>query len=54
MSNDYSEDTPEQDSPQYSMESPNEETRQALEAAERREGLFHAKDAEDLFRQLGI
>lgn len=54
MSNDYSEDTPEQDSQHYSMEIPNEETRQALEAVERREGLFHAKDADDLFRQLGI
>ena len=54
MSNDNSEDTPEQDSQQYSMEIPNEETLQALEATERREGLFHAKDAEDLFRQLGI
>ena len=29
-------------------------TRQALEAVERREGLHHAKDAADLFRQLGI
>ena len=55
MNNDYSEDTPpEQDSQHYSMEIPNEETRQALEAVERREGLFHAKDADDLFRQLGI
>lgn len=54
MNNDYSEDTPDQDSQQYSMEIPNEETRQALEAVERREGLFHAKDADDLFRQLGI
>ncbi|MGE9986131.1 type II toxin-antitoxin system RelB/DinJ family antitoxin [Desulfovibrio sp. SGI.169] len=38
----------------FSMEIPNEETRQALEAIERREGLHHAKDADDLFRQLGI
>ncbi len=38
----------------FSMELPNEETRQALEAIERREGLHHAKDADDLFRQLGI
>ena len=54
MSNDYSEDTPEQDSQHYSMEIPNEETRQALEAVERREELCHAKDADDLFRQLHI
>ena len=38
----------------FSMEIPNEETRQALEAIERREGLHHAKDADDRFRQLGI
>ena len=38
----------------FSMEIPNEETRQALEAIERREGLHHAKHADDLFRQLGI
>ena len=38
----------------FSMEIPNEETRQALEAIERREGLHHAKDADDLFRPLGI
>ena len=38
----------------FSMEIPNEETRQALEAIERREGLHHAKDADDLVRQLGI
>ena len=33
---------------------PNQETREALEAIEKREGLYQAKDAEDLFRQLGI
>lgn len=38
----------------FSMETPNEETCQALEAVERREGLHYAKDADDLFRQLGI
>ena len=36
----------------FSMEIPNEETRQALKAVERREGLHHAKDADDLFRQV--
>lgn len=54
MSNDYSENTLEQGSQQHSMEISNEETRLALEAVERREGLCHAKDADDLFRQLGI
>ncbi len=39
---------------EYGEEIPNEETRQAMEAVERREGLFRAKDADDLFRQLGI
>lgn len=38
----------------FSMEIPNEETREALEAIERREGLHYAKDADDLFKQLGI
>lgn len=38
----------------FDAEIPNEETRQALESVERREGLHHAKDADDLFRQLGI
>ena len=33
---------------------PNKETREALEAIEKREGLYQAKDADDLFRQLGI
>lgn len=36
----------------FSMEIPNEETRKAFEAIDKREGLHHAKDAEDLFRQL--
>lgn len=38
----------------FSEEIPNEETRQALEAIEQRKGLHYAKDADDLFRQLGI
>ena len=29
-------------------------TRETIEKAERGEEIFHAKDAEDLFRQLGI
>ena len=33
---------------------PNALTRQTIEKAERGEEIFHAKDAEDLFRQLGI
>ena len=38
----------------FSMNIPNEETRQAMEAVQRREGLHHAKDTDDLFKQLGI
>ena len=38
----------------FDAEIPNEETRQALEAVEQRKGLHYAKDADDLFRQLGI
>lgn len=38
----------------FGTEEPNEETRQALEAVERRQELHHAKDADDLFKQLGI
>lgn len=38
----------------FGAEIPNEGTRQALEAVERGEGLHHAKDAADLFRQMGI
>ena len=33
---------------------PNALTRETIEKAERGEEIFHAKDAEDLFRQLGI
>ena len=33
---------------------PNELTRITMEKADRGEDLFHAKDAEDLFKQLGI
>ncbi len=66
MSNDYSEQrsrrscritltrAPHEKRMPFSTEIPNEETRQALEAVERREGLCHAKDADELFRQLGI
>ncbi len=39
---------------EFGEEIPNEETRQAMEAVERRKGLFRAKDSDDLFRQLGI
>ncbi len=35
-------------------EIPNDLTRETIEKAERGEEIFHAKDAEDLFRQLGI
>lgn len=38
----------------YSMEIPNKETQEVIEAAERGEGICHAKDIDDLFRQLGI
>lgn len=38
----------------FGAEIPNEETRKTLEAVERGDGLHHAKDAADLFRQLGI
>ena len=38
----------------FGTEEPNEETRRAFEAIDRGEGLHHAKDAEDLFKQLGI
>ena len=33
---------------------PNELTRITMEKADRGEDVFHAKDAEDLFKQLGI
>lgn len=38
----------------FSDDIPNEETQEAIRAVERREGLFQAKDTEDLFRQLDI
>ncbi|WP_165072479.1 type II toxin-antitoxin system RelB/DinJ family antitoxin [Desulfovibrio sp. ZJ200] len=38
----------------FSEEIPNALTRETIEKAERGEEIFHAKDAEDLFRQLGI
>ncbi len=39
---------------EYGDEIPNALTRETIEKANRGEELFHAKDAEDLFRQLGI
>ena len=39
---------------EYGNEIPNALTRETIEKAERGEELFHAKDAEDLFRQLEI
>ncbi len=38
----------------FGTEVPNEETRQALEMIEQRKALHYAKDADDLFKQLGI
>lgn len=38
----------------FSLEIPNEETRKAFEDIDRREGLHYAKDADDMFKQLGI
>ncbi len=38
----------------FSEEIPNEETRKAFEAIDKREGLHYAKDADDMFKQLGI
>ena len=38
----------------FSLEIPNEETRKAFEAIDKREGLHYAKDADDMFKQLGI
>ena len=38
----------------FSVEIPNEETRKAFEDIDRRENLHYAKDADDLFKQLGI
>lgn len=39
---------------EYGEEIPNALTRETIEKAERGEEIFYAKDAEDLFRQLGI
>ena len=39
---------------EYGNEIPNALTRETIEKAERGEELFHAKDAEDLIRQLEI
>lgn len=38
----------------FGTEVPNELTRKTMEMADRGEGLHRAKDADDLFRQLGI
>ncbi len=38
----------------FGTEEPNELTRKTLEMVDRGEGLHRAKDADDLFRQLGI
>ena len=38
----------------FSMEIPNEETIKAFESIDKRENLHYAKDADDMFRQLGI
>lgn len=38
----------------FSPEVPNEETRKAFEAVAKREDLHYARDADDMFRQLGI
>jgi DNA-damage-inducible protein J len=38
----------------FSDPEPNELTRITMEKADRGEDVFHAKDAEDLFKQLGI
>lgn len=39
---------------EYGDEIPNALTRETIAKAERGEDVFHAKDADDLFRQLGI
>ncbi len=36
------------------QETPNTKTISAMQAADNGEDLYHAKDADDLFRQLGI
>ncbi|MDR1920128.1 MAG: type II toxin-antitoxin system RelB/DinJ family antitoxin [Candidatus Adiutrix sp.] len=38
----------------FGTEEPNELTRKTLEMADRGEDVFHAKDVDDLFRQLRI
>ena len=38
----------------FNAEIPNALPRKTIEKAERGEEIFHARDAEDLFRQLGI
>lgn len=38
----------------FCLEIPNEETRKAFEDIDRREGLQYARDADDMFRQLGL
>jgi DNA-damage-inducible protein J len=38
----------------FGSEEPNAETVKALEEIERGEGLHHAKNVDDLFKQLGI
>ena len=38
----------------FSDDIPNALTRETIEKAERGEEIFNAKDAEDIFRQLGI
>ena len=38
----------------FSDEIPNEETRKAFEDIDRRENLHYAKNADDLFKRLGI
>ncbi|MCL2124272.1 MAG: type II toxin-antitoxin system RelB/DinJ family antitoxin [Desulfovibrionaceae bacterium] len=38
----------------FSDPEPNALTRETVEKADRGEDVFHAKDAEDLFKQLGI
>ena len=38
----------------FSMEIPNEETIKTFESIDKREDLHYAKDADDMFRQLGI
>lgn len=38
----------------YSENTPNAETMKAIDSVEKRNGLIEAKDAQDLFRKLGI